>query len=112
MFKGFVFLRYSMARDRAITQENIESGFRKAGLCPLLTADAWLEAYGEEHNIVMNTTPFEFITKRQNQIRECPPTPSIDALDLHNYVPKSRNALPVPILHRKKKKKTKIKYSW
>ena len=102
------FFRYRLARNKAFKLENIESGFRRAGLCPLLTADAWLEAYGEEHNIEMKTTMFDLMQKRHKQVQQFPPTPSINSLDLAIYEPKERNVLPTPSVHSKKKKKPRL----
>ena len=37
-------LRYALAAERALSRKNIESGFRKAGLSPLMSACQWLDA--------------------------------------------------------------------
>jgi hypothetical protein len=100
-------MRYRLARDRAFTSTNIASGFRAAGLYPLATADAWLEAYGEDHNIEMSTKPLEFIERRQNNVDRHPPSQNIDALNLQQYRPKKRK-LPMPFLHSKVKKKPRL----
>jgi hypothetical protein len=87
--------------------KNISSGFRAAGLYLLATADSWLEAYGEQHNIEMSTTGLEFIQNRQNIVENHPPSNTVDALNLQLYRPTKRK-LPLPSLHQPKKKKPRL----
>ena len=76
-----------MARNKAFSKKNLDSGWRCTGVSPELDANQWLDSYASRHKIEMTSTPIEMIKERRGVLSKNMKGSSLEALDLAMYVP-------------------------